>query len=279
MRQANLTRATLTAAALIGLSGCVAFDLGPQNPGWSMTAAEERAEFERMKAEPVELERPLVIIGGYLSPPMVADSYGKQISRLTGEDMGDLIRVPMIGVQTFEQAVEVVLDALYKRYPQVENGETIEVDVIGISMGGIVAMQAAEPADDRPRLKIRRLYTLGSPHRGADLAQKITLEQISQDMRYKSLRLVKLHENRDKWGYELYPYAILDDNIVGTRNSAPWGEAPIWVQRHTFVTHFGLEHDDQILIDVARRLRGEEPILVRAPLPEDSDEVASAAVE
>jgi len=251
------------------LAGCGSS--GPTNPGWSMSLDEKRGEFERMESSPVELERPVLVIGGYMSPPWVPSSYAVRLSRLTGVPFEDFAGSDLLLQGSLRDAVGVVLADLNDRYPHPSEVETIEVDVVGISMGGIVAMLAAQPEEGRPRLNIRRLFTLGSPHRGASLAMDFPIDQAAQDMRYKSIMLVKLQEERSKGGYELYPYGITNDAVVGVRNTSPWGEDPIWVRGRRFGAHFDLEHDDAILIDVARRLRGEDPVLVAAPLPGVTD--------
>ena len=53
----------------------------------------------------------------------------------------------------------------------VDDSTTYEVDVIGQSMGGLIAVYAAldDPTLGK-RVKIRRLYTICSPLQGAKLA-------------------------------------------------------------------------------------------------------------
>ena len=262
---------TVTAAALIALiallGGCVS--VGPENPGWTLSRSEIKAEKQRLRETPVELERPVLVVTGYASVPPMARMYAGAMEELTGADRDRFVAVDLPFINNLRDGVGVVLDKLNERYPHPSEGETIEVDVVGISMGGIVAKLAAEPEEGRPRLNINTLYTLGAPHRGARMAHLNPVDQAAQDMVYKSIMLVKLHENMPRRGYELVPYAMLSDDLVGPKNSAPWGEDPIWVRGRFVGSHFALQGDDRLQIDVARRLRGERQLLVPAPLPGD----------
>lgn len=266
-RRARAAAASAAAVAALAAAGCLS--TGPQNPGWTLSEAETIDEIQRLRSSPGGLERPVVVITGYASLPPMASSLATQLRRLTGAERDMFVPVDMTFVNDLRDGVDVVLDALDRRFPHPggDTGETVEVDVVGVSMGGIVAKLAAEPEDGRPRLKINTLYTLGAPHRGADLAHRSPIDQAAQDLMYKSILLVKLHENMPRRGYTLVPYAILSDDLVGPRNSAPWGQSPIWVQGRVIGSHFALQDDDRLQIDIARRLRGEPPLLERAPLP------------
>jgi len=263
----RFARAVVLGAALAA-GGCVA--VGPQNPGWPYTDPDRvAAEKRRLREGPVGVDRPVVVVTGYASVPPMAASFAREMEELTGADEKMFVPIDMFFINDMRDGVDVLLRELNERYPHPSDEETIEVDVVGISMGGIVAKLAAEPEEGRPRLNINTLYTLGAPHRGADLANANPMDQAAQDLMYKSIMLVKLHENMPRRGYELVPYAILSDDLVGPRNSAPWGVWPVWVRGRLVGSHIALQSDERIQIDLARRLRGERPLLVPAPLPGD----------
>jgi pimeloyl-ACP methyl ester carboxylesterase len=147
--------------------------------------------------------------------------------------------------------------------------QTAEVDVVGVSLGGLVARYAAAPREDGPRLRVANLYSISSPHRGARMASVPSWEPRVKDMRTGSDFLSKL--DACGCGAQIVPYVRLDDSIVGVENSAPTGMTPWWVATPPMQASHLLAHTDpRILADIARRLRGEEPFTHEpaAPLPD-----------
>jgi pimeloyl-ACP methyl ester carboxylesterase len=147
---------------------------------------------------------------------------------------------------------------------------TVEVDVIGFSMGGLVARHAARPNSLGKRLNIRRLFTISSPHRGARLASLPTVDQRMIDMRPGSAFLADLNSHLSEADYELLAYTRLGDMIVGPENAAPPGMSPWWVANASFsLAHISAGADPRILADIARRLRNEPPFTTTpaSPLP------------
>ena len=75
-----------------------------------------------------------------------------------------------IGEKTSMEACRrKVIEAVRSRLKIAGEAETPEVDVIGFSLGGVVARYAALPdAGHQPRLKIVRLFTISSPNSGSE---------------------------------------------------------------------------------------------------------------
>ena len=173
-----------------------------------------------------------------------------------------------------EEAALETVELVQATHPSDDPDETVEIDVVAMSMGGLVARYAADRlAKERPgarRLKINRLMTIATPHRGALLAENTPIieDRAVTDMYRSSLFLVKLEEAY-KGDYEIIPYARLNDGVVGTINTAPPGRTPIWVSGPVVGgSHLTINEDKRILADIARRLRGEEPRGVEGePLP------------
>ena len=68
--------------------------------------------------------------------------------------------------------------------------------------------------------------------------------------------------------YELIPYGVTNDGIVGVLNTAPPGELPIWTRGRFWGSHMLVAENRPIITDIARRLRGEDPVAQRGkPLP------------
>jgi pimeloyl-ACP methyl ester carboxylesterase len=201
---------------------------------------------------------------------MVLGSDFRELTR----DESHVIGVSFFLCGTFDDCRKRVIDAVDKSFPSADPTWTTEVDVIAVSMGGLVARYAAaEPMkkDVSPRrLRIARLFTISSPHRGAALAGLPTLNRLQIDMRAGSNFLRKL--DKSERDYQLIPYVRLNDIIVGEENAAPAGGTAWWVPAEPFQdSHLFAIADPRIVADIARRLRGEPPLTVDPPAPLPAD--------
>jgi pimeloyl-ACP methyl ester carboxylesterase len=236
------------------------------NPSFNLSQSQARAVIRQMKDQPKPLERPLVILGGF------SDPIGAPIFRAICDDLfadRRIIAVSFADCTSFAQCRARVIAAVDRAFPTDDPDETTEVDVIGLSMGGLVGRVSAEPRDDqaRRRLRVARLFTISSPLRGAKLARfPLVLTSIHRDMRAGSALLRRL--NASEPGYEIYCYTRLHDRTVGEHLASPAGRDPWWLDASPVVgAHLGAAMDKRILADIARRLRGEEPFTTTPPAP------------
>lgn len=274
-RGGGLVRALIALPAVcFGPTACVA--VHTDLPHYPATRDEIRDEIRRLRAEPVELERPVVVLSGYRAAHSMAARAAHELARLTSGNQGDTLAVSYTLTGDIERAAAIAIDRINRRWPSDDPERTIEVDVVAISMGGLVARVAALPPSERPRasgdetgmrLNARRVYTLGTPHRGALLAERVRPDQAARDMRPGSWFLERLDETLDAREYELICYAHLGDGWVGARNSAPAGMTPIWTGGTRLFSHFSISGSPRILVDIARRLRGEDPLAEPGELP------------
>lgn len=237
-----------------------------------------RHEWARMLGSPVGLPRPLLVLGGWRAPWMPALLLARHLRKLTGAPPGQVLAVSYPFAGAIEPAAAKVILKVQHRWPPDRTQDTYtgdadrttEVDVVGISMGGLVARLAAAGPEDDPgacRLAVARLFTLASPHRGAKLAGVVTIDRAGRSMRPGSGFLGRLDHARSNGrnardtGYELIPYARLRDWLVGARQAAPHGMHPIWVSGPAVTSHHTVSLDHRIIVDIARRLRGEPPVL------------------
>jgi hypothetical protein len=89
-------------------------------------------------------------------------------------------------------------------------------------------------------------------------------------MRTGSHFLGRLDEALPTSVYELVCYARTHDVMVGATNCAPPEQQPFWLHGPRLCSHVTMWADPLIRLDVARRLRGEEPLARRAtPPPRD----------
>ncbi len=192
----------------------------------------------------------------------------RKLHRLVGSAQTLAIAFPLHF--RFESAAAYAVRLISERFPSPDTGATVEVDVVGISMGGLIARLAATPRASSPRLRIARLFTLGTPHRGAKVAHLIRPDPTVRDMRPGSAFLQQLDDALPRAEYELTCYARLGDSWVGARNTAPPGQDPIWIRGPRFMSHVTISSDALIITDIARRIRNEPPLPVRAsPPPRD----------
>ena len=245
----------------------------PENPSFAVTVEAADAAIKEMRAAPKQLERPLLIIGGFWDPNFSPPLFRNHFKKLAGGDDRMIVTVSIGFCGSFAECRKRVIDAVEAKFPSDDPNWTNEVDVIGASLGGLTARYAAAPPDDPKagkRLKVKRLFSISSPHSGSMLANLIALTSFHRDMRPQSAFLKKLAEHDHDAGYELYPYVWLGDGIVGPKYAAPPGMNPLWLPALPLrPTHGGAMIDSRILADIGRRLRGEEGFakVPGAPLP------------
>lgn len=228
-----------------------------------------------MRRNPVALARPLVVLAGYHSPMVTASAVARDLALLTEGKAARTISIayPWEGdiPRSARRAVAQIVAAIPGPSPDL----TGECDVVGISMGGLVARLAASERTNQgvpiPRLNMRRLFTIATPHRGAKIALTAAVDRAALDMIPGSAFLSRLDGELPTIPYELVCYGQLRDWWVGATNTAPPGRLPHWTDTRglfAFVlSHFAVNSNRTILIDIARRLRGEPPIAGTGTVP------------
>ena len=245
------------------------------NKSFPLTIEQARSDLWRIKADPISLARPLVIISGYADPGVSPALLSREFRQITGDDrIATVVLPPWV---TMDECRRLVVREVERRFPSQDPKHTVEVDVIGLSMGGVVARYAASdlaPAEPEAvrgkRLRPKRLFTIGSPHRGADLAALPALTKQHAALRGDSEFLTRLNapgaDGSGPLTYEIVAYTRLEDGIVGEHNTAPPNQVARWVPRPPLETgHYGSMHDPRITADIARWLRNEQP-WAKAPL-------------
>jgi hypothetical protein len=214
-----------------------------------------------MRRTPTPLPRPVLVLDGWHSPGLPALSLTARLAAATSGRRSDYMVVSYPLAFSVEAAAGWARDRLRRR-----GWLGRELDVVGVSMGGIVARTLAGgvlgPGVPGP-LRIARLFTLVSPHRGAKLADVGRLDRASAQLRAGSELLERLDAALPSAGFQLTCYAMLRDWLVGATRTAPAGWSPIWIDPVAAparaLSHFASVHDARILADLAARLRGEPP--------------------
>ena len=245
------------------IAGCSA----PANPSFPLTVSDAKDALREMEAQPRPLARPLVVLGGYHDLGIGPLVWRDHVRRWTTDD-AKVIHVAFPFARDFDECRRAVIAAVDRASPTDDPDATVEVDVVGASMGGLVGRYAAVTKPGQRRLRVARLFTISSPHRGATMARLPALSRLHADMRAGSdfLRALEAAEARTTADdYDLLPYVRLGDGVVGAANAAPVGVRPWWVaNRPLQPAHAAASLDPRVRADVARRLRGEEPF-TKAP--------------
>ncbi len=204
--------------------------------------------------------RPIVVIGGWADPGLAAKFTSKGLRKRLGDDR------PILGVspgfaRSFDRAATQVIEAVEEQF-----GKDAEVDVVAVSMGGLVARHAAT-FKNGSRLNVHTLYTLGTPHGGASLADRFGFFDFfgaGRQMRSGSAFLGTL-TRRERVApacrqYNLVAYSRDQDRTIGeTGLMVPDHLAPRAVEIRLPVPfwqsgHSGIFGDNRILDDIARRM-------------------------
>jgi hypothetical protein len=262
--------------ALFIVAGCTAPQ--PINPSFDVTVDRARNILRHCENHKVSLDRPLVIVGGYLDPGFGPAGLASIFRQVSGDTR--IISVSLAGPQTFDDCRSRIVHAVESAFPSVDPNSTTRVDVIGFSMGGVAARYAAQRDPASPthlrRLNIVRLFTISSPHRGAKLADiRLVVSRLQLDMRPGSAFIRGLDTRADPGErmYSVYAYVRLNDQAVGAANAAPPGQTPWWIGDLPYSSNHSMAYrDPRIVADIALRLRDAQPLTSdpASPLPTDA---------
>ena len=237
----------------------------PENPSFPLSVDQARKTMDEMELDPKPLDRPVVIVGGYLDVGIGAALVKDALTPVTEDER--IETVCLFGCGSFDECRKSIVAAVDRAFPCPDPDRTTEVDVIGISMGGLAARYAAAPLPRHGRrLRIGRLFTVSSPHQGAVAADLPTFHPLALQMRHGSPLLKAVAGFKPD--YPIYPYVRLGDAWVGVANAAPAGRVAWWLPNRWFEdSHIGAATDPRILADIARRLRREPPFTREPPAP------------
>lgn len=283
----------LLLAALALLPAC---GLAPtaDNPAFPLSVETARTELNLMRGKPVAPARPIVVIGGLFDVGLVADDLGARIRELVSPS-APLVVVSPFGTSTIEDCRRKVIAAVERAHPSADPNQTVSVDVIGFSLGGIVARYAALEGDERgrlayaaggdsidasdpgfKRLNVARLYCLATPNLGAEAADPPSVDDRVLAIRRGSALLAGLNaawSRRRQPAYEVQAYVRLEDRIVGPVNAGLPDMPAWWVSNLPLqLAHADAYKDPRILADIGRRLRGERPYTRGRPIPVPASE-------
>lgn len=249
-----------------------------QNPDFPVSRAEARRVLRDLARRPIVLPRPVLVLAGWRALPPLSISLARRLRRVIGARGNRFIPIWFTELGHPGPMIERVVGAAAQATDP-DHQSPGPVDVVAVSMGGLIARAAAShdgtirlgldrPPDTHlnpqegapPRLPVARLMTLGTPHRGATLAKIAAPDPACRIMRPGSPFLDRLDADPSLKELTLTCYARLGDRWVGARQCAPPGREPIWAPGPNLLSHLLISWDPRLVADVALRLRGEEPL-------------------
>lgn len=248
------------------LTGC---NLGhPQNPSFPLSESDARRALEQMAASPKPPVRPVVIAGGWGGANLAELPVVKSLREALGHR--NVVVVTFHGTKDFQEARRRLISGVQRVLPGETSLTTAEVDVVGISLGGLIAVDAAavptNPRQDPRRLDIHTLYAISTPFDGAQMAI-MPGSRFLDEMNPRSPYIQRIREEAGKAPYPIIAYGRLGDFWVGEKNISPPGTQVYWLPNQMFAdAHHGF-NDPRIAADIARRLRGEKPFTTSPPAP------------
>src|SRR5262245_41982590 len=81
-----LNRSVLLACLAMSLCACASQPNKPNNPSFRVDISEAKQKLEAISEQPKKLERPLVLIGGYMDPGFAAGSMNGRYHQLVADD-------------------------------------------------------------------------------------------------------------------------------------------------------------------------------------------------
>lgn len=110
------------------------------------------------------------------------------------------------------------------------------IDVVGHSMGGIVTRDAAR---HRHGLKVARLFSLSSPHRGAGWLAPYTPHPHAQALRPQSTFLAEVNADPTSHDFEIHTFRLHHDRLISAESAHAvghthydWPSLRPWLSSH-----------------------------------------------
>ncbi len=241
----------------------------PGNPGFTVNAREAETRLAEIGIHRPPLERPLLVLSGYADPGIAPHYLQLHLGEIFANDC--ILGMDFYTAFTLDECRERVITRTLDAFPSQDPNETVLVDVIAHSMGGLVSRYAAMELPGKRRLRIARLFTIATPHQGANISRPPSLDPRVRYMQAGSRFLRTLDRAFEHRDYELVCYTRLGDVIVAPDAAAP-PHYPLWwvPDLPLSPSHLEAPSDPRILLDIVLRLCNQTPVTVEPapPLPE-----------
>jgi pimeloyl-ACP methyl ester carboxylesterase len=130
------------------------------------------------------------------------------------------------------------------------------LDVIGVSMGGMVAREAAR-AHRSPRLQVERLYALASPHGGARSIAWLVPHHQARALVRGSHFLRELNADPSSHSFHIETFSLRGDSLVSTASAhAVPGVHHDWRNNTLLPAHSWVHRDPRVIMTVVGKILG-----------------------
>ncbi len=194
---------------------------------------EARRLLRAWAGDPRPLPRPVVIVTGWLIPAWWVNSVHRWLERCSTNGHVVVMRVPC--------AVELPLPLMAERL--IERAGGGPVDVVGISLGGVLAREAARTNRSR-RLDVRRMFTIASPHRGARLVARFVPHHQARAVAPGSRYLDELNADASSQSFPITTFRLRGDHLINRASAhavgtmhADWEPLTRLLPAHSIVAH------------------------------------------
>ena len=207
---------------------------------------------------PVELQRPVVIIAGFADPGVYSSLVARELRRMTSRSKRDFI---LPTSNPFADIVESGARVAAQGRGALEDrglDPSTPVDMVGMSMGGLVCRTSGSSLIECP-IVIERLFTLGTPHLGAEIADHISPSVASSQMRPGSDFLERLGSQGIP--SETMCFMMSGDTIIGAQRGVAPNATEYRLPGRPGEDHLHIMGDPLALLHIARSLRGEQGVL------------------
>ena len=117
----------------------------PENASFPLSVSAADKELKSMRSQRKPLIRPVLVVDGYLDPGLGSAVVANWVRKLTPDET-QVITVNLLTSTNFDACRQTIVAAVEEAFPSDDPAATREVDVIGLSMGGLAARYAALPA-------------------------------------------------------------------------------------------------------------------------------------
>lgn len=219
----------------------------------SLGVSEARRLLREWARSPRALARPVLVISGWMYPSALLSPITNALLACTtnGREWVHVSGCP------FHLPIQRLAKRLVLRYQDLS--DRYGVDVIGVSMGGIVAREAAR-SRSQPRLRVVRLFTLGTPHGGARALAKLAPHHQAQQLARGSRFLDDLNADPTSRDFPIETFGLAGDHLVSPQSAHAvstrrnhWNNALMLLPAHS-----ALHRDPRIIATLVGRLLGRQ---------------------
>jgi len=211
--------------------------------GGEVPAARKR--LAEMAARPGKLERPVLMVHGWLDRSWRFEHMAGHLARCAVNSEDNVHLATMTGSGS--------IDGLAARLAE-EFAPLGELDAVAHSMGNLAVRQAAR----RYGLRVKRLFSIAGPHRGGRFTWLLRAHPQVRDMSPGSAFLEELNADPASRDFEILTWRVAGDTVVAAPSAHSLGEEHFELAPRIFMdSHINSPQDERVIAEVVAKLLGE----------------------